>query len=378
LKEIYLDNAATTVVSEKAVQKASILMREIYGNPSSLHEKGYIAQKEIEKAKQQIAKILNVSDEQEIYFTSGGTEGNNLAVFGAVNALKKRGKKIITTMIEHSSVYSVFKELEAEGFDVVYLKPDIYGKITEQQIFDAIDRNTILISIMMANNELGSILPVNKIREMLIKKNSFAIFHVDAVQSFGKIPVDVKEIKPDLLTISAHKVHGPKGVGALYKSKNVRIIPRVFGGEQQNKLRPGTEAVPLIGAFGACASEINIEKSYAHVKRLKEYLIDSLACIDGVTLNSGFDSLAYIVNFSLRGIKAETMINFLSAKGIYVSGGSACSKGKKSRVLKNIGLSDDRIMSALRVSFSKHNTFKDVEDFYKALKEGDANLIKSN
>ena len=184
-------------------------MNEVYGNPSSLHKKGYLAQKEIEKTKISIAKLLNIEDENDIYFTSGGTEANNLAIFGACNALKKRGNKIVTTAIEHSSVYSVFKALENNGFNVIYLKPDIYGKIDENKIINAIDNNTILISIMMVNNEVGSILPVEKVRNILKIKNSSAIFHVDAVQSFGKIPVDVKKIKPDLLTISAHKVHGP-------------------------------------------------------------------------------------------------------------------------------------------------------------------------
>lgn len=376
MKEIYLDNAATTKVSKKAIEKAVYLMNEIYGNPSSIHTKGYLAQKEIEIAKRSIAKILNAEDENEIYFTSGGTEANNLAIFGACNALKRRGNKIITTTIEHSSVYSVFKVLEDHGFNVVYLKPDVYGRISENKIASAVDRNTILVSIMMANNEVGSILPVEKIRNILISKNSLALLHVDAVQCFGKIPVDVKIIKPDLLTISAHKVHGPKGVGALYKNKKVKIMPRTVGGEQQNKVRPGTEAVPLIAAFGECVNEINLEKSYEHVKKLKEHLIESLAFINGIELNSGFDSLAYIVNFSTLGIKSETMINFLASKGIYVSGGSACSKGKKSRVLKSLGLSDSRIDSAIRVSFSKHNTLEDINELCAALKEGYESLVK--
>ncbi len=376
MREIYLDNAATTRVSGKAIEKACILMNETYGNPSSLHEKGYLAQKEIEKARHQIARILNINDEEDLYFTSGGTEANNLAIYGTVNALKKRGNKIITTSIEHSSVYRVFKDLECQGFNVIYLKPDIFGKISDQQICDAIDKNTIFISVMMANNEIGSILPVSKIKNIIERKNSIAVFHVDAVQSFGKIPVNVKEIKPDLLTISAHKVHGPKGIGALYKNKKIRIIPRIIGGEQQNKIRPGTESVPLIGAFGECVSQIDLENNYEHAKRLKEYLIDSLACIKSAQLNSGFDSLAYIVNFSILGIKSETMINFLSSKGIYVSGGSACSKGKRSRVLKNIGLSDERITSALRVSFSKHNTLEDIDELYNAIKEGIDTLAK--
>lgn len=351
-------------------------MNEAYGNPSSLHKKGYLAQKEIEKTKISIAKLLNIEDENDIYFTSGGTEANNLAIFGACNALKKRGNKIVTTAIEHSSVYSVFKALENNGFNVIYLKPDIYGRIDENKIINAIDNNTILVSIMMVNNEVGSILPVEKVRNILKIKNSSAIFHVDAVQSFGKIPVDVKKIKPDLLTISAHKVHGPKGIGALYKNKKVKIIPRTFGGEQQNKVRPGTEAVPLIGAFGACINEISLERNYEQAKKLKEYLIESLAFIKGIELNSGFDSLAYIVNFSVKGIKAETMINFLSNRGIYVSGGSACSKGKKSRVLKNLGLSVSRITSALRISFSKYNTIDDIDALCLALKEGIGSLVR--
>ena len=355
MREIYLDNSATTVVCDKAVLKAAYMMRENYGNPSSLHTKGFLAQNEVEKARKIIAKELG-ADDSEIYFTSGGTESNNLAVFGSAFKNTRRGNKIVTTNIEHSSVHESMQELLKMGFDVVFLKPDTNGQIKKEQIFNAIDERTILVSIMMVNNELGSIFPVHEIRRCLYLKNSPAYFHVDAVQAFGKIPVKVNRIKADLISISAHKVHGPKGVGALYKAKNKMIIPRTFGGEQQDKIRPGTESSPLIAAFGAAVEQFDIEKNYNHVLNLRNYLIEKISSMDEILINSSKDSLPYIVNFSTNGIKAETMLHFLASNGIYVSGGSACAKGKKSRVLKHIGLSDKRVTSSIRVSFSKNNT----------------------
>lgn len=369
MREIYLDNSATTVVSQSAVAKAVYMMSENYGNPSSLHKKGLLAQNEVEKARKIIANELG-ADESEIYFTSGGTEANNMAVFGAALKNKKRGNKIVTTNIEHSSVHESMLELQNMGFDVIFLKTDINGEIKKEQIFNALDEKTILFSMMMVNNEIGSILPVNEVRKCLDLKHSPALFHVDAVQAFGKIPVKVSKIKADLISISAHKVHGPKGIGALYKARKKIIIPRTFGGEQQDKVRPGTESSPLIAAFGAAVEQFNLEKNYSHVLTLRNYLVKKLSLIDEITINSGENSLPYIVNFSTNGIKAETMLNFLASYNIFVSGGSACAKGKKSRVLKHIGLSDKRVTSSIRVSFSKYNNLNEIDFFIYKLKEG--------
>ena len=369
MREIYLDNSATTVVSQSAVAKAVYMMSENYGNPSSLHKKGLLAQNEVEKARKIISNELG-ADESEIYFTSGGTEANNMAVFGAALKNKKRGNKIVTTNIEHSSVHESMLELQNMGFDVIFLKTDINGEIKKEQIFNALDEKTILFSMMMVNNEIGSILPVNEVRKCLDLKHSPALFHVDAVQAFGKIPVKVSKIKADLISISAHKVHGPKGIGALYKARKKIIIPRTFGGEQQDKVRPGTESSPLIAAFGAAVEQFNLEKNYSHVLTLRNYLVKKLSLIDEITINSGENSLPYIVNFSTNGIKAETMLNFLASYNIFVSGGSACAKGKKSRVLKHIGLSDKRVTSSIRVSFSKYNNLNEIDFFIYKLKEG--------
>ena len=376
LREIYLDNSATTKVCESGIEKATEMMRENYGNPSSLHDKGFQSQKEIENARKIIAKELS-TESDEIYFTSGGTESNNLAIFGSVNSMRRRGNKIVTTAIEHSSVYASCKELEENGFQVVYLQPDATGCIKKEQILSAIDEDTILVSLMMVNNEVGSILPVEEVRKCIEQKHSPAIFHVDAVQAFGKIPVKANKIKADLISISAHKVHAPKGVGVLYKAKNKRIHPIIFGGEQQDKIRPGTESAPLIAAFGAAVSEFELEKNYEKATLLKEYLTEQLSKIDGIMLNSGENALPYVVNFSTGNIKAETMLHFLSSRGVYVSGGSACAKGKKSRVLKALGFDDKRITSSIRVSFSKYNTKDDIDGFIFYLKEGINTLVKS-
>lgn len=375
LREIYLDNSATTAVCENGILKALEMMRYNYGNPSSLHTKGLMAQNEVEKARKIIANELGANT-SEIYFTSGGTEANNLAIFGSAFKNKRRGNKIITTNIEHSSVHESMQELSKMGYDVVFLRPDKTGQIKKEQLFNAIDDKTILVSLMMVNNEVGSIFPVNEVRRYLELKRSPAYFHVDAVQAFGKIPVKVNKIKADLISISAHKVHGPKGIGALYKNKRKAIVPRTFGGEQQDKVRPGTESAPLIAAFGAAVEQFNIEKNYNHVLKLKDHLTEKLLLIDEIEFNSNENSLPYIVNFSTNGIKAETMLHFLASNGIYVSGGSACAKGKKSRVLKHIGLSDKRVTSSIRVSFSKFNTLDEIDFFVEKLKEGLNSLFR--
>lgn len=375
--ETYLDNSATTRICSEAVQKMTYVINNIYGNPSSLHAKGLEAEHEITQARKIIADVLGV-DFRELYFTSGGTEANNLALFGAARAKRRVGNKIVTTALEHSSVFESCKALEEEGFEVVYLTPDENGVISEEMIFNAVDEKTILISMMIVNNETGAIFPVECVKKIIKKKNSPALFHCDAVQAFGKIPVKPNKIGCDLLTVSSHKIHGPKGVGALFVKKGTHIKPILYGGEQERKIRPGTEALPLICGFGAAAKDIGvIPEKLRTVTEIRDYVIDRLRKIDGVQINSPENALPYIINISALGVRSETMLHFLEEKEIYVSSGSACAKGKKSHVLSSMGLSNERIDSALRISFSKYSTREEADIFISALEEGMNTLVRA-
>lgn len=373
--EHYLDNSATTKVSKAAAQKAFDIMCENYGNASSLHSLGLKAETELEGARKIISKALGC-ESSEIYFTSGGTEANDTAVFGAAQALKRRGNKIVTSSVEHSSVLESMKELENRGFDVIYLNPDENGIITADKISNAVDDKTILVSIMTANNETGALNDISKIRRIVTSKKSPALIHTDAVQAFGKINIKVKKTDVDLMTITAHKIHGPKGVGALYIKKGKRIVPLHFGGEQEKKIRPGTEALPLIGAFGVAVSELEIDKNYEKISELNAYARKKLSQIDGITFNSGENALPYIMNISVKGIRSETMLHFLAQNEIYVSSGSACAKGKPSHVLSAMGVSRDSADSALRISFSKYNTKDDIDVLAKYIEQGIQSLAK--
>lgn len=371
----YLDNSATTQVSTAAAQKALDIMCNIYGNPSSLHTMGIEAEKELETARKTIAKTIGCESD-ELFFTSGGTEANNTAIFGAVKALKRRGNKIVTSSVEHSSVMETMAQLEADGFEVTYLTPDQNGVITADQIKNAVDDKTILVSVMTANNEVGSINDISKIRKIITAKKSPALIHTDAVQAFGKLNIKVKKLDVDLMTISSHKVHGPKGVGALYIKKGKRILPLHFGGEQEKKIRPGTEALPLIGAFGVAVGEIDIDTNYEIVKSLNDYAKEQLSQIDSITFNSKENALPYILNISVKGIRSETMLHYLAQNNVYVSSGSACAKGKPSHVLSAMGINKDSADSALRISFSKLNTKEDIDALVKHIIEGINNLAK--
>ena len=365
----YLDNSATTRVSEAAAQKATKLMRENFGNPSSLHSFGFEAEKELISARQLVAEAIGAK-ENEIFFTSGGTEANNLALMGAVEAMKRRGNKIVTTAIEHHSVLDTAKQLESMGFEVEFVYPKDKNGFDIKDFESAIDDKTILVSVMMTNNETGLMLPVSKIPAIIKRKASPALFHIDAVQGFGKENINVSSLKSDLMSLSAHKIHGPKGVGALYIRKGVRILPRTFGGKQENKIRPGTEALPLIGALGVAVSEINVQKNREKIHELNTYLRQKLTAFDDIIINSPDDASPYILNFSAMGIRSETMLHHLSGFGVYVSSGSACSKGGKSHVLSALKLNDDLADSAIRVSFSKESTKEDVDTLLEALEAG--------
>lgn len=369
----YLDNSATTSVSEKAAKKAYEIMTKEYGNPSSLHTMGYNASLVISEARGIVASSLGCED-REIVFTSGGTEANNLGVFGAVNANKRRGNKIVTTAIEHPSVLEAMKKLENEGFDVVYLKPE-NGEITARAFADAIDEKTILVSAMSVNNETGLVLPTDKIAGLIKRKKSPALFHTDYVQGYGKIPCRVKKLGCDLLTVSGHKVHGPKGVGALYIKKGTRIVPNTYGGMQEGKIRPGTEAIPLIGAFGVAVSDFDIEGNTAKVKELKSHCTEKLQEIQGIVTNS--TDFPYIINVSTNCIMSQTMLSYLADNyNVCISSGSACHKGELSHVLSAYGYDSRRINSALRVSFCESNTKEDIDAFIDGLKKGLEVLVK--
>lgn len=362
-----MDNSATTKVCRQAVDKMVEIMTEKYGNPSSLHSKGHEAEKELEETRQIIADFLSV-EKEEIYFTSGGTEGNNTAVFGAVGALKRRGKRIITSSAEHSSVIESVQKLEKDGYEVIYLLPDESGKISLESISNAVTKDTVLVSIMAVNNETGSINPVEKIKKIIEKANSPALLHADAVQAFGKIPLKPKKWGIDILTASSHKIHGPKGAGILYLRKGARIMPLHYGGEQEKKLRPGTEPLPNICGMGEAVRNLpDISEEMIFMRELNGYCRKKLSEIENVHINSDEDCLPYIINFSVNGIKSETMLHYMAQNNIYISSGSACAKGKKSHVLKALGLSDDLADSALRVSFSRYNTKDDIDELVRAV-----------
>lgn len=374
--QVYLDNSATTQVCEEAADKVVEMMVRHYGNPSSMHQMGFAAEQELKEARESIARAIGAKS-GEITFTSGGTEANNLAIFGTAQARKRNGNRIVTTVIEHPSVLECMRQLEKQGFEVVWLEPDRTGKIPEAAVTDAIDGNTILVSMMLVNNEVGTIQPIEAAAKAITRKKSPALLHVDAVQAFGKLPIKVKRMKIDLLSMSGHKLHGPKGVGALYIADGVRLAPQVFGGGQEKGLRSGTEAVPAICGFGAAVRALpEPADSLKHVQKLCEYCRAQLSEIDGVVLNSPADALPYIVNFSTMSIRSETMIHYLAARNISVSGGSACSGGKESHVLTAMGLDRKAIMTSIRVSFSQGSTEHDVDALVQNVREGMATLAK--
>lgn len=365
----YLDNSATTRVSKTAADKAYEIMTEIYGNPSSLHLMGMNAEKELELARKRVSAALGATSE-ELFFTSGGTEANNTALFGAAYAKRRSGKRIVISSVEHSSVLEAAARLEQEGFEVVRIAPKIDGIIHPEDVAEAVNDDTILVSVMLVNNETGAVMPVKDIFEAARDKNDKIICHTDAVQAFGKLDFTPKKLGADLLSVSAHKVHAPKGCGALYIKRRVRIIPRQFGGEQEKKIRPGTEALPLIAAFGAACAEFDVEGNGERVAELNGYARQRLLEIGGVVINSPENALPYVLNISAGRVRSETMLHFLEKREVFVSSGSACAKGKPSHVLGAMGIDRDRADSALRISFSKLNTKADVDALCEGIAEG--------
>lgn len=372
--EAYLDNSATTRCSKAAADKMVLLLTEDFGNPSSLHMKGVIAEKYINEAKKKIARTLKCQ-EKEIVFTSGGTESNNLAIIGSAMANQRAGKHIITTQVEHASVANTMKFLEDNGFEITYLGVDHDGRISLEELKAAMRPDTILVSIMQVNNEIGAVMPVEEAGKLIKEINPGTLFHVDAIQSYGKLHISPKNMNCDLLSVSGHKIHGPKGSGFLYIKDKTKIKPIIYGGGQQKGMRSGTENVPAIVGLGVAAEEIytdldtKIEAMYA----LKSHFINEVTRIDGVTVNGLTDktSAPHIVSVSVQGVRAEVILHTLEDKNIYVSAGSACSSNKPavSATLKAIGLPKELLDSTVRFSFCVDTTIEEIDYAVKVMQD---------
>lgn len=368
---IYFDNSATTRVLECAAKEAYKTMTELYGNPSSLHRMGIEAEKIKEKSRKIIAESLKVNS-SDITFTSCATEASNIAIFGAVEALKRRGNRLITTTVEHPSVYECFKELEKRGYEVIYISPK-NGRFDIADFEKAITKETILVSAMYVNNENGDILPVDKIKSVIKAKGSPALFHCDCVQAYGKLPVYPERMGIDLLSLSAHKLYGPKGIGVLYKGKGARVLNITYGGGQERGLRSGTENMAGIAAFGAAVEYVfaDFKGINGKIKEVHDYFIAECAKRDFITVNSNENCADHIVNISLIGCRSETVLHCLEEKEIYVSSGSACSshggEQKRSRVMSEYGFDGKITDSAIRVSFGIDNTTAQVDIFMKEI-----------
>lgn len=372
--QVYLDNSATTRCSERAKDLMVKILTEDYGNPSSLHRMGKTAEDYIKDAKNKIAKTLK-ADEKEIIFTSGGTEANNMALIGGAFANRRAGKHIITTALEHASVAAPLSFLEEQGFEVTCLGVDGDGLISLTELEQAVRSDTILVSMMMVNNEIGAVEPIAEAAAVIKAKNPGTLFHVDAIQAYGKYRIFPKKMGIDLLSVSGHKIHAPKGTGFLYIRDKVKVAPLIYGGGQQHGMRSGTENVPGAAALGEAAAEIyeNFEEKVAHMYDLKEKFIQGVTQIEGVTVNgrTGRASAPSIVSVSIAGVRSEVMLHSLEEEGIYVSAGSACSSNKPSvsRTLKSIRLPKDLLESTIRVSFCVDTTEEEVDYAVEKFKE---------
>ena len=373
---IYLDNSATTKPCGKAIEYMNKALNDNWGNPSSLHILGMNAEMAVDSARNSIAKFIGAAN-KEIIFTSCGTEANNTAIMSALHR-KNRGNRIITTTIEHPSVLQAVNSLEKFGFEIIRLKPDGNGIISLCDLENALNDKTVLVSIMLVNNETGAIEPIKQACELTHRLAKNAFFHCDAVQAFGKSPINVKNLEVDLLTASGHKIHAPKGIGFLYCSQKTHIAPLLLGGGQESGMRSGTECVPLICALqGAIEDLPDLAKQYKTAQELCDYAKEKLVNNKIATINSPEDALPYVLNISVNGYRSETLLHFLERKNIFVSSGSACSKGNVSYVLKEMGKSDKEIDSALRLSFSRFNTKEDIDVLIEQLISATKTLRKA-
>ncbi len=371
--QAYLDNSATTVCEPGVVEKVVQMMSVVFGNPSAMHNKGVEAENYVKEAKEIIAKTMKVQ-EKELIFTSGGTESNNLAIMGCAAANHRMGKHLITTKIEHPSVGNVMKHMEEEGFEVTYLPVDENGIVKLDKLKEVLRPDTMLVSVMHVNNEIGAVQPIEEIGKIVKANNKATLFHVDAIQGYGKYRIYPKKMGIDLLSVSGHKIHGPKGVGFLYCDSKVKIKPIIFGGGQQKDLRSGTENVPGIVGLAEAAKEIytDFEEKIEHLYEIKEYFVEKVTELEGTKINglTGKESAPHVVSVSFPGIRSEVLLHSLEDKEIYASAGSACSSNKPavSATLKAIDAPKEHLDSTLRFSFSVHTTKEEIDYCIEVLK----------
>ena len=374
---IYLDNASTTKPCIEAISAITDTLVSTFGNPSSLHSLGVKAEGKLTAARKMIAASM-VADPECIYFTSGATESNNLAINGVIENYSKRRRKIVTTTIEHPSVLKTIKRLEDIGFEVVRIKPNHKGEIEYDSIINAVDNNTCLVSCMYVNNETGAILPIKKAFTYIKRNFPEVITHCDAVQAYMKIPFKVNGLFADIISISSHKVNGPKGAGAIYIKKGIRIASQISGGEQEKGMRSGTENVPAIVGFAAAVNTkiCKVTANLTHVQSLRDYFVENVEKIEGVTVLSSNECSPYIVCIAVDAIKSETLLHYLESREIYVSSGSACAKGKKSDVLKSMNFNEKLLDFTIRISFSPENTIQEINSLIYEINQAQFNLQK--
>lgn len=380
---IYLDNAATTRALPEVTEKMTYMLLEQFGNPASVSVMGLAVEKEIRHAAQVLAKGIRCREE-EIFFTSGGTEGDNWAIFGTAAGYRRQGRHFITTKIEHPAVKNPMKALEEDGAEVTWLSVDACGHISLEELSAAIRQDTVLVSIILVNNETGVVQDAAAIGKLIKEKNPQTVFHVDAVQAFGKYPIDVERMKIDLLTMSGHKIHGPKGVGMLYMRKGTKVKPLLLGGGQQRGQRAGTENGPAVAGLGVAAETafLHMQESIAHVAQLKKTLVEGILALPDTQINGDCSEAAspYVLNATFKGLRSEVLLHALESKGIFVSAGSACDSRKKvgSPVLTAMGLPFSEIEGAIRFSFCRYNTIEEVTACLHALQEQVPFLRKYN
>ena len=365
---IYLDNSATTKPCREAVEAMTFALTEGWANPSALYSFGIDAAHQLRNARTALAKAMGAEPDR-VFFTSGGTEADNWAVFGTVKRMGKRGKHIITSAIEHHAVLNCMKELELQGFEVTYLQPDNLGNISVESLKAAFRKDTILVSIMMVNNEVGSVMPIEKMAKLTHKLCPDAIFHTDAVQGFMKVPFAAKTLGADLITVSSHKIHGPKGAGALYISPRLKSFPALLlGGGQEGNYRSGTEAMPAILGFAAAATAgaATLREDIAREKELLNGLAEKLCKLDGIKINGAHEA-PHVLSLSIPGVPTQNSINILQDAGICVSAGSACAKGHRSHTLTAMNLSPETMDGSFRVSLSKDTTQEELDQLVEVI-----------
>lgn len=365
---IYLDNSATTKPCKEAVEAMHTALTQLWGNPSALYGFGFDAAKALRSARHSVAAALGAEPDR-VFFTSGGTEADNWAIMSTAKRFGKKNKHIITTAIEHHAVLNCMKELEAQGFEVTYLQPNSLGEVTLDALKSALRKDTILVSVMMVNNETGAVMPIDKMAKLTHRMCPDAIFHTDAVQGFLKTPFQAKSLDADLISISSHKIHGPKGAGALYITPRLKSFPALLiGGGQEGNFRSGTEAMPAIMGFGAAceAGRVTFKVDTTREKELLQGLVEKLGAIDGVVINGAHEA-PHILSLSVPGIPTQNTINILQDAGICVSAGSACAKGHRSHTLTAMGLSPEVMDSSFRISLSKETTQKELDTFLEVL-----------